>query len=210
MNRISQKPWDSAILTARQPLAPQTLKLPMQIGANWFRACVGLRLPSLPPKVVAWSASVELRCPWSAMFLQLELRARALCTAQGLDASRALRPPPRAYQRGRTSIQNWTHILQIPIQVTKAAFHYTTITILACLCLCLLAKEAAAHVGLGPLTKMLVCGCNDTKPPTLLAGHYSGTQKCDCLGGQERSEQICRPVTAIKKLSTAPTASFGE
>ena len=198
-------------LDGQATLAPQTLKLPMQIGANWFRACVGLRLPSLPPKVVAWSASVELRCPWSAMFLQLELRARARCAPRRVLMHRGpcgLLLEPTSEER--TSIQNWTHILQIPIQVTKAAFHYTTVTILACLCLCLLAKEAAAHVGLGPLTKMLVCGCNDTKPPTLRAGHYSGTQKCDCLGGQERGEQICRPVTAIKKLSTAPTASFGE
>mmetsp|Transcript_140278 Transcript_140278/g.198810 ORF Transcript_140278/g.198810 Transcript_140278/m.198810 type:complete len:111 (+) Transcript_140278:247-579(+) len=44
---------------------------------------------------------------------------------------------------------------------------------------------------------MLVCGCNDTKPPTLRAGHYSGTQTCDCLGGQEGSEQMRRPTTAL-------------
>ena len=70
------------------------------LSANWFRACLGLRLPSLPPKLAAWSASVELHCPWSAMFCSWS-SARALCTAQGLDASRALRPPPRAYQRGK-------------------------------------------------------------------------------------------------------------
>ena len=78
--------------------------------------------------------------------LQLELSAR--CAPRRVlmhlgPCSLLLKPTSEE----RTSIQNWTHILQIPIQVMKAAFHYTTVTSLACRCLCLLAKEAACRIG---------------------------------------------------------------